>query len=70
MFAIDKEASKMELDIPVYELKDIRNHSEKIDVVVVTAVSNYEEIKGKILNEVDIPVVSMKEIVVDMCKGF
>lgn len=69
VFGVDRDADKIEYDIPIYKLKDIKKYKDEIDVVIVTTVLHYEEIKEQIFDEMEIPIVSMKEIVVDMCKN-
>lgn len=59
LYGIDRNAEKIEAGIPVYRLTD---KLERVDGIIVTAITFYEEIERELQNELDIPVVSLKDI--------
>ena len=67
IFGIDQNASLMEHEIPIYVLGDIDKHKKDIDAIVVTAVSAYDDIRNALKECCDVPVLSIKEILIEMC---
>ena len=69
VLGIDQNANSMECGIPIYELEKSSVIIDKTDVVVVTAVNAYNEIEKAIKEKYDIPVVSIKDILIELCAG-
>lgn len=68
VFGIDQNAALMEYEIPIYERDKINSKFiEKIDGIVVTAVSYFEEIVDVVKEKYDIPMLSIEKILVEMC---
>ena len=67
LFGIDQNAKKIVHEIPVLELEEAKDMLKNVDVVVVTAISAFEEIKKAIEKECDTPVVSMKDVLIEAC---
>ena len=68
VFCIDRDAKNMECEIPIYEFHEVECSIGKADIIVITALSGYDEIERKIHNQYDIPVVSIKDVIVEMCE--
>lgn len=60
MYGIDKNASNMYLDIDVFEPDD---NLEKVDVMVVTAITFFDEIEEKLSEKVDCPIISLEDVI-------
>lgn len=68
LVGIDQNADKILYDIPVFKLNDIelRKYVPQIDMIVITAVFFYQDIKKEIENYYRIPLISMNDILRDM----
>lgn len=67
LFGIDKEARGIEHTIPIYEMEEAVNYMHSVDVIVVTAISFYKEIALDIKARYEIPVISLKDVIVELC---
>jgi glycosyltransferase involved in cell wall biosynthesis len=67
-FAIDKKAELIECGVPVITVDDdnILSLLSQVDLVVVTAISAYEEICGKLWEICETPIKSLEEVIVEM----
>ena len=63
VYGIDRRASNIYSDIKVFSMSE---KIEKVDMIVVTAIAYYEEIKACLKEKVDCPIVSFKEILYKM----
>lgn len=59
-YAIDKEAGTTYAEV---EVKELDEELEPVDVVVVTATFAFDEIKEKLNEKIDFPVVSLDDVV-------
>lgn len=68
IFAIDKRAKEFMCEIPVLCLEDkqVEIYMEQIDVIVVTAVTDFELIKEELQDKYGVRALSLKNILVDM----
>lgn len=62
-YAIDKRAENLYVDLDIYTLGD---ELPEADVIVVTAISFFDEISDKLAEETDIPVVSLEDIIYEL----
>ena len=62
-YAIDKRGNDMYVDLDVYTLED---DLPEVDVIVVTAISFYDEINDKLAMITDIPAVSLEDIIYEL----
>lgn len=62
-FAIDKRINDVHSEIRVVEPDSI---DTDIDVIVITPVFDYENIEEMLMEKVDIPIISLEEVVYDM----
>lgn len=58
-YGIDKQGDDMHIDIPVCKISD---NLEVVDGIIVTAVTYFDEVKKELQNHINIPVVSIKDI--------
>lgn len=68
VFIIDRQAEKFASEVPVFRLEDMRaeNYVNQADTVIVTVDYSFELIKEEIAKKYDIPVLSLKSILVEM----
>lgn len=68
MFAIDKAAEGIEFDIPILNMENISllNMIGKVDVIVVTAINQYQNILHNFQKICNKPVVSIEDILLEM----
>ncbi len=66
VYGIDKDIDGTLCDITVYSLEDIEHITERADVVVVTAVFAYEEIKDMICEKLDAEMISLEDVVLEV----
>lgn len=59
-YAIDRRPDYIYAEFPVVSVEDI---PEKVDVIVVTAIQDFDEIRDLLSRKVDCPVVSLEKIV-------
>lgn len=59
-YAIDQNADKIYADFNVITLDD--NELEKVDAVVVTSITYFDEIEEKLEKRIDCPIISLEEI--------
>lgn len=62
-YAIDRRAENLYVDLDIYTLGD---ELPEADVIVVTAISFFDEICRKLDDETEIPVVSLEEIIYEL----
>lgn len=62
-YAIDNRANQIYVDLDVYTMED---DLPKVDVIVVTAISYFDEISEKLAEITDIPVVSLEDIIYEL----
>lgn len=62
-YAIDRNAATIYSDIPLYTPED---DLPEVDVIVVTAVAFYEEIRDMLSERVEIPIVSFEDILYEI----
>lgn len=62
-YAIDKRADNIYMDIDFYSVEDVL---PKADVIVVTAITYFDEIAEKMEEVTDIPVVSLEDIIYEL----
>lgn len=60
VYAVDKRADKVYTDLEVYTLEE---ELPQADVIVVTAITYYDEIEEALREVTDIPVVSLEDII-------
>lgn len=58
-YGIDQKADEIYLDIDVLSMDE---DLEEVDVVIVTAISDYDEIKNKLKQKIECPIVSLQDI--------
>ena len=63
VYAIDKNADNIFADVEVVGLDE---ELEEVDVIIVTAVSFFEEVKELLVQKIDCPIVSLEEILCDV----
>lgn len=70
VFGIDKDADKILYEIPVLKPDDtqLRKYIQEVDMIVVTAVAFYQEIKKELERSYQIKIVSMNDILMDMIR--
>lgn len=68
LFAIDRQAGKFTCSIPVFCLEDtqIGSYMKRIDAIIITAEAAFESVKEKIVKEYGVPVLSFKNILLEM----
>ncbi len=64
-YAIDQKGKRVCSDLEVYSNTDLRM-LKKVDAVVVTAVHCYEEVRKRITAEMEVPALSLEEILYEM----
>lgn len=73
IFAVDKRAKKFICKVPVFCLEDIRveDYMKQVDAIIVTVAveSDFEVIKMEIMKKFEVPVLSLKQILLDMIGG-
>ncbi|MCI8358470.1 MAG: hypothetical protein HFI51_10055 [Lachnospiraceae bacterium] len=62
-YAIDRKADTIYADVDVYTAEDAL---EKVDVVVVTAITFFDEIKEKLGKKMDCPIISLEDILYEV----
>lgn len=62
-YAIDNRANNIYVDLDIYKMED---DLPKVDVIVVTAISYFDEICDKLAEITDIPVVSLEDIIYEL----
>lgn len=62
-YGIDKNADSIYTDIDIVSIEDAL---EKVDVIVVTAISFFDEIEEKLSTKVECPIVSLEDILYEM----
>lgn len=62
---IDKDISDMNYDFDLYKADDVDKIEQKIDVVVVTAISYFSSVKAMLQNSLDCDIVSLQDIIND-----
>ena len=62
-YAIDRNADKIRVDIPVVGLDE---EFEPVDVIVVTAIHQYEEIEVEIRDRINCPILSLEDILFEV----
>ena len=63
VYGIDRNADNIHADIPILKLS---NNLEKVDGIIVTAVVYYDEIKKEVQKKLDVPIMSIKNILDEM----
>lgn len=63
VYGIDRNADNIHADIPILKLS---NNLEKVDGIIVTAVAYYDEIKKEVQKKLDVPIMSIKDILDEM----
>lgn len=66
LYGIDKDIDGTFCDIMAYSLDDIEQIQEKPDVVVVTAIFAYDEIKDMLSQKSEIEIVSLEDVVFEV----
>lgn len=66
LYGMDKDIDGTFCDIMAYSLDDIEQIQEKPDVVVVTAIFAYDEIKDMLSQKSDIEIVSLEDVVFEV----
>ena len=62
-YAIDKNAEKVLEEIEIVKPNEI---TKKVDAVIVTAITYFDEIKEQIKGEVDCPIISLEDIIFEI----
>ena len=62
-YGIDQNADSIYSDINVYSLED---SLEPVDVVVVTAITFFNEIEKKLSGKIDCPIISLEDILYEI----
>lgn len=62
-YAIDKRADNIYVDLDVYTVED---NLPEVDVIVVTAITYFDEISDKLAEITNIPVVSIEDIIYEL----
>ncbi len=62
-YGIDKKADSLYSDIDVFSMEDLL---EEVDVIVVTAITFYDEIEEKLSEKVKCPIVSLEDILYEV----
>ncbi len=62
-YAIDKKADSTYSELDVYNLED---GLEEVDVVVVTAIFDYEKIEEELENVLSYPIISLEDVVFEL----
>lgn len=62
-YGIDKNADSIYSEVDVVTMEDIL---EKVDVVVVTAITFYDEIKEKLEEKINCPIISLEDILYEI----
>lgn len=60
IYGIDNAENTIWTDIPVFSMND---ELEDVDIVIVTAVTNYEEIQKELFDKINSEVISLEEII-------
>ena len=63
-YAIDKKAVGTYEDLVVYDLED---EFEDVDVIIVSAVSAFDEIEDELSDKVKCPIISLEDVVYEVC---
>ena len=68
VFAIDRRAGEFICNVPVFCLEDVQVelYIKQVDVVVVSVISDFELIEKAIKNAYEVPVLSLKDILIEM----
>lgn len=62
-YAIDRNADSLYADVDVVTMKD---ELAKVDAIVVTAITFFDEIEEQLLEKVDCPIISLEDILYEM----
>lgn len=62
-YAIDNKASKMRFDIPI---KGVDDEFDNVDVIVVTAIMEFESIKEKLSKKTNNRIISLEDIIYEL----
>ena len=63
LYGIDKNADNIYADIDVFSMED---DLPKVDAVVVTAITFFDEIEGKLSKKLDCPIISLEDILYEV----
>jgi hypothetical protein len=63
VYGIDRDIDYISYDILVYSLDEIERISKEVDVIVVTAVFAYDDVKDMLYKKLGIKVISLEEVV-------
>lgn len=66
VYGIDRNADYMYSELPVVSIED---DLEKVDAIVVTAITFFKDIKGVLVKKVDCPIISLENILEDIANG-
>lgn len=66
IYGMDKDIDGILCDITAYSLDDVEQVLEKPDVVVVTAIFAYDEIKDKLSQKLEAEIVSLEDVVFEV----
>ncbi|MDE6760102.1 MAG: hypothetical protein K2J90_05390 [Lachnospiraceae bacterium] len=66
VYGLDKKVDNIFCDIKAYSLDDIENISDKVDVVVVTAIFAYDEIEEELREKFDCDIISLEDVVFEI----
>lgn len=68
VFGIDRMAKSMEYDIPIFNLEDseLLKCFDKIDVIVVTAINAYKNVREDLKRLCDKPIISLEKICLEL----
>lgn len=67
VYGIDKRSARLDLDILFLDWEDKQNLPD-VDLLIVTAISDYELIEKEICEVREYPIISLEEIIEDMEK--
>ena len=62
-YGIDKRAEKIYSEIPIITMEE---ELEEVDVVVVTAITFFDEIKEMLQNKIDCPIISLEDVLYEI----
>lgn len=65
VYGIDKNVDNVFCDITAYSVDDIEDVSDKVDVVIVTAIFAYDEIEEQLNDILNCDIISLEEVVYD-----
>ena len=63
VYGIDRNANYLCEDINIVSIED---KLIKVDAIVVTAITFYDEIKNQLYNKIDCPIISLEDILIEM----